>query len=105
SINNQIIANIKIFKNKKKRKIIREMYYFLSKNNSLINNSPIKTMFTSEELKILNEFNIDKIMQVNANNEKTAETTFLEYKKIDFMFTFKIDEVFPKTNAEPVTRW
>lgn len=98
SLNNQTVVHIKQFKNKKKKKLIKEIYYSLSKNNSLLNDSTIKLSFTQDELLFLNKLNIDKIVSVNSKNEITDETTFLAHKNIDFTFTFKIDEVFPKHN-------
>lgn len=103
SLTDETIVRATRFENKKKKKIIDKQYYFFSKSNSLIE---LKPNYTSDyDLHFLEDASLDKIISVNSNNEKTSEATYLEYKKIDFLFKFKIDELSPTKNIKPLAKW
>ncbi|MBC7525586.1 MAG: hypothetical protein H7239_14270 [Flavobacterium sp.] len=98
TINNQILVHLTQFKNSKKKKIINEHYYYFSnKDNieSLYKNNVKDYLLKKYNLFEIKNFNLEKIVCV-IDGKINSETVYLESKKIDFNFIFKIDELFPK---------
>lgn len=98
TINNQILVHLTQFKNSKKKKIINEHYYYFSnKDNieSLYKNNVKDYLLKKYNLFEIKNFNLEKIVCV-IDGKINSETVYLESKKIDFNFIFKIDEIFPK---------
>jgi hypothetical protein len=100
SANNKITVHLTQYKNKKRRKIINEHYYFFGTApdcKSYSNNSMKNYIYRKYKIDFSQDCNLQKILHLT-NGKINAETQIAEIKKIDFTYTFPIDNVFPKNN-------
>ena len=98
SISNITIVHLTSYKNKKRKKIINEHYYFFGLNDNYDLDKPnsIKNYVLEKyNLKIADNKHLDKTIHLK-NGKISRETNNIYTKLIDFNFEFKIDEVYPK---------
>lgn len=97
TINNETIVHLKRFKNKKRKKIISDHYYFFGKKSYAFNikKNPIKNYLIATYNLDLNGFDLEKIYCLE-DGKLASKTEDIFKESIDFNFSFKIDAVFPQ---------
>lgn len=98
TLTNKTIAHLTFYKNKKRKKIINEHYYFFgydAKTFDTHSKSIKKFLITTYDLDVIKDLNIEKILHLE-DGKISSETNFIEIKKTDFTFEFKVDDVYPK---------
>jgi hypothetical protein len=100
SITNKTIVHITRFANKKRKKIISELYCFFENMENVSSNhkKSIKNYLIDKHNIILKESeNLTKVLCLKEGKIE-SESHFLEIKSEDVNFEFSIDNVFPKVN-------
>lgn len=96
SLTKKTIVHLTRYKNKRKKEIINEFYYYFGNDLKNENNIVMKKyLLKKHNFKLLENENLEKIL-VLKNGKIDSETTFLETKSIDYKFEFPIDDVYPK---------
>ena len=102
SVTNQVILRLKIFKNKKKKKIVRDLYYYFSESEPLPDSedpSPfVQRMISDYNMFFLKNLKLTKTVQIFEDNKK-VEIDFFESKAIDFVFSFEVNDIYPKNKV------
>lgn len=91
SLNNQIIVHITQFKNKKKKDILNDHYYFFSQKKELINfkqSDILNYLIYKKQLELLKGYHFEKSMcLIDGKINSEFETYFIE--KIDYNLKLK----------------
>src|SRR5690554_749476 len=102
SVANQVILRLKIFKNKKKKKIVRDLYYYFSESEPPPDSedpSPfVQRMISDYNMFFLKNLKLTKTVQIFEDNKK-VEIDFFESKAIDFVFSFEVNDIYPKNKV------
>ncbi|WP_395044857.1 hypothetical protein [Flavobacterium sp.] len=98
TINHKTIVHLTSYKNKKRKKIINEhFYYFGNENNNIYDlheKSIKKYLINKYDLEDIKDLNIEKILCLK-DGKIESQMIFSEIKKVNYNFKFKIDEEFP----------